>query len=169
MRACKTADWQLIAQCLEEAHDPVVRHRLAAIGAVACGNTVAEVSRWFDVSRQTLYNWMERLARSGFSPNSLALSPRPGRPPQWQPRFDAVLASALAQSPLELGFKSRQWTVRLLQGHLLLSLGQNFSPDTLRRQVRRLGYSWKRPRIVLASDPDREKKSPIAGMAAAIA
>jgi transposase len=162
MRAFRTIGWKLISSCLQRSHDPAVRHRLSALGAIACGNSVAAVSQWFNVSRQTLYNWMERFSRSRLSPQALADSPKSGRPPRWERQFDSLLKSSLRHSPRLEGYKSYNWTVGLLQAHLASRVGQSFSQDTVRRHLHQLGYVWKRPRYVLGKDPAAEKKSRIA-------
>ena len=62
-------------------------------------------------------------------------------------------------------------TVPLLQAHLQRCGGRRLSEDTIRRQLDRLGYVWKRFRYVLPPDPEREKKTrhpaAAAGLAAA--
>jgi transposase len=160
MRNHRFDHWRLISKCLKTVHDPCARHRLSALGAIACGNPVGLVSEWFGVSRQTLYNWMERFSRSRFSSQALADNPRPGRPPQWERGFDRIVKSALRKSPRHFGYKSRNWTVGLLQSHLDSCLGQFFSHNTVRRHLHGLGYVWKRPRYALSKDPEAEKKSP---------
>ena len=169
MRANPIGQWQMISKCLERSHDPTVRHRLAALGAIACGNSMNEVSRWFDVTRQTLHNWMARWGKSGFCPESLADAPRPGRPPQWAAKLNGYIEEILHHSPRNFGYSSCNWTVGLLREHLASRFGQSLSKDTVRRCLHRLDFVWKRPRYVLEPDPEREKKSLFAQTAAFIA
>lgn len=168
MRASTVGQSRLISKCLEHTHDPTVRHRLAALSAVACGHSVQEVAQWFDVTRQTLHHWMVRWRRSGFCPQSLADVPRPGRPPQWDARLSASVERLLDHSPRDFGYATGNWTVSLLRQHLA-SQGPCFSEDTVRRILHRVGFVWKRPRYVLEPDPEREKKSLFAKTAAFIA
>ncbi|HTU18301.1 MAG TPA: hypothetical protein VMG10_09610 [Gemmataceae bacterium] len=51
------------------------------------------------------------------------------------------------------------WAVPLLQEHLFQHGGRWLSDDTIRRELDRLGYVWKRFRHVLPPDPEREKKT----------
>ena len=37
--------------------------------------------------------------------------------------------------------------------------GVSVTPRTVRRVLQTLGYAWKRPRYLLAPDPDAEKKT----------
>jgi hypothetical protein len=50
------------------------------------------------------------------------------------------------------------WTVPLLQEHLSRCTDRWLSDDTIRRELDRLGYVWKRFRSVLPPDSRREKK-----------
>lgn len=159
MNADPCGDWQLISKYLAQEREPVVRHRLSALGAMACGCPVGEVAKWYGVSRQTLYNWMERFGKSRGRPDSLLDAPRPGRPAQWEKKFSHALGRALKDSPEKLGYPNVDWTVELLREHLADRVGRYFSVDTVRRQVHRLGYVWKRPRYTLEADPQGEKKS----------
>lgn len=65
-------------------------------------------------------------------------------------------------SPGRFGYHATHWTVSLLRDQLRRNLEQDYSDDTIRRNLHRLGYVWKRPRYVLAPDPQREKKKPAA-------
>jgi hypothetical protein len=64
----------------------------------------------------------------------------------------------LDRSPADLGYFAVNWTVPLLRDPLQMCLGKKFSDHTIRRGLRQLDYVWKRPRYVLETDPDREKK-----------
>jgi hypothetical protein len=58
-----------------------------------------------------------------------------------------------------MGYDAVNWTVPLLQEHLRTCAGRWLSDDTIRRELDRLGYTWKRFRYVLPPDPEREKKT----------
>jgi transposase len=169
MRADKCEQWERIAETLESAREPMVRHRLSALGAIACGRSVAEVSRWYGVSRQTLYNWMGRLRQGRGRPESLLDEPKIGRPSLWNKKSGTTLKQALKLSPMDLGYGSQDWTVDLLREYLGRTAGKAFSEQTVRRQLHRLGYIWKRPRYILEPDPEGEKKSLCAKTPAGIA
>ena len=62
------------------------------------------------------------------------------------------------------------WTVPLLRAYFHDQADCWLSEDTIRRQLQRLGYVWKRYRYVLPPDPEREKKTrhpPLLGAPAA--
>jgi hypothetical protein len=69
-----------------------------------------------------------------------------------------LLEELLAGNPRDVGYAATVWTVPLLQQHLLHETGQQFSEDTIRRELRRLQYSWKRPRYRLEPDPEARGK-----------
>jgi Winged helix-turn helix len=60
-----------------------------------------------------------------------------------------------------MGYFAVNWTVPLLQEQLEHGTGERLSDDTIRRELRRMGYAWKRSRYVLDPDPEEEKKRPI--------
>jgi transposase len=159
MRSNKCEQWERIAESIENAREPMVRHRLSALGAIACGRSVTEVSRWYGVSRQTLYNWMGRLRQGRWRPESLVDEPKTGRPSLWNKKSAITLKEALKLSPMDLGYSSQDWTVDLLRDYLAMTARTAYSEQTVRRQLHRLGYIWKRPRYVLEPDPEGEKKS----------
>jgi transposase len=82
-----------------------------------------------------------------------------GRPSAWTEQLQTLLLASLPQRPDELGYAGVNWTVALLQEHLYLRGGRWLSDDTVRRELDRLGYVWKRFRYVLPPDPQREKKT----------
>jgi transposase len=60
----------------------------------------------------------------------------------------------IRQDPQQWGYRAWGWTAVLLQCHLERQQGIKVSIATIRRQLRRLGDRWKRPRYVLArGDP----------------
>jgi transposase len=83
-----------------------------------------------------------------------------GRPSLWTEELQALLLTCMQQRPTDLGYAGVSWTVPLLQEQLYRCSGQWLSDDTIRRQLDRLGYVWKRFRYVLPPDPEREKKTP---------
>ena|SRR5690348_3486372 len=143
---------------LRAADDASYVRRLMAILALDEGEAVSEVAEKLGVTRQTVYNWARTFETGG---DATALEDRyaGGRPSAWTEPLQALLLTALQQRPNQLGFPGPNWTVPLLQAYLERCSGQRLSDDTIRRQLRRLDYVWKRPRYVLPPDPEREKKT----------
>jgi transposase len=143
---------------LRYASDARLYRRLLAILESDRGMSVSEIAELLGVSDQSVYNWIARFRRSRDS-SVLSDAPRSGRPPRADEAFDVLLKALLALSPDRLGYHATHWTVPLLQDQLASNTGEHYSPDTIRRRLHRLGYVWKRPRYVLAPDPQREKKT----------
>ena len=155
---------------LRRAADASYYRRLLAVLELDRGKSVAEVAEMLRVTRQSVYNWA----------NSFAARPEPatlqdhygiGRPSAWTEELRALLLASFERRPDELGYAGVNWTVPLLQEHLYRCGGRWLSDDTIRRELDRLGYVWKRFRYVLPPDPEREKKTgyPAAAASAAAA
>ena len=144
---------------LKSSHDVRLYRRTLAILEYDRGRSVTQLSRTLHVSRPTIYRWIERYRESS-DPKSLHDEDRSGRPPTWTDECSEWLQSFLSRSPAELGYFAVNWTVPLLRDPLWSCTGYRFSDHTIRRALSRVDYVWKRPRYVLAPDPEREKKTP---------
>jgi transposase len=142
---------------LQSTRDVRLYRRTLAVLEFARGRSVTEIARTLRVSRPSVYRWIERYRESSDA-EALQDDERSGRPPAWTDDCAEWLRSFLKRSPAELGYFAANWTVPLLRDPLQMCTGQLFSDDTIRRALKQLDYVWKRPRYVLAPDPDREKK-----------
>jgi transposase len=142
--------------------------RALALLAVDQGETIASVADRLGVSRQSVYNWVAAYLRA---PSASTLLDRyaGGRPTLWTADLRALLARALRTTPARAGLAGPHWTVPLLQAYLEHHGDTPLSDDTIRRELQRLGYVWKRFRYVLPPDPELEKKTPDPVAAAAAA
>jgi transposase len=143
---------------LRQTDDASYCRRLLALAELDRGATVAEVAERLGVTRQSVYNWA-RLYEAERRVGALRDGYGIGRPRLWTEELEALLQDALRQRPDQLGFPGPNWTVPLLQEYLQRCGGVRLSDDTIRRQLRRLDYVWKRFRYVLPPDPEREKKT----------
>jgi transposase len=141
-------------------HAPSVHayQRAVAILAVDEGESVAGVAARLGVTRQSVYNWLAAFAQAP-SPEALLDRYGGGRPGWWTPPLRALLSEAMASTPEQAGLVGPQWTVPLLQEYLAQHADTAPSDDTVRRELQRLGYVWKRFRYVLPPDPEVEKKT----------
>lgn len=144
---------------LRQTQDARLCRRLLAVLESDRGLPISEIAELLGVSGQSVYNWIARFEEQGDASN-LSDAPRSGRPTRAGEVVDVVLRTLLMLSPERLGYHATHWTVPLLQDQLRQNTGEQYSPDTIRRSLHRLGYVWKRPRYVLAADPEREKKTP---------
>ncbi len=143
---------------LKDTQDARVYQRTLAILEYSAGQPLARIAARLQVSRQSVYNWIETY-RQTYLPAALRDEDRSGRPSLWTEDLRALLRALLGQTPDELGYFAVNWTVPLLQEELAHRTGQSLSDDTIRREMDRLGYTWKRSRYVLEPDPEREKKT----------
>jgi transposase len=153
---------------LRQTDDASYFRRLLAISELDRGATVAEVAEQLGVTRQSVYNWA-RLYEAERQVGALRDGYGIGRPSLWTEELEALLQDAMQQRPDQLGFPGPNWTVPLLQEYLQRCGGWRLSDDTIRRQLRRLDYVWKRCRYVLPPDPEREKKTRYPSAAAGLA
>lgn len=143
---------------LKKATSARLYRRILAVLELDRGRSAAEVAEMLDVTRQSVHNWAG-LYTCDFDPWDLDDRVRTGRPPLLASGADEFLRSLLVRSPQEVGHPDTSWTAPLVRGELERGLGVKASQATIRRALRRLGYTWKRPRYALAPDPQREKKN----------
>jgi transposase len=143
---------------LHDTDDARLYQRTLAVLEYSRGRSVAEIAQMLGVTRQSVYNWTGTYAQTG-DPRSLVDAPRSGRPSVWTEELHALLRSLFEQSPDQRGYFAVNWTIPLLQEEIEHCTDQRLSEDTVRRELDRLGYVWKRSRYVLDPDPRREKKT----------
>lgn len=141
---------------LRTARDAHLALRAVALLALDRGMRPAQVGASLGVTRQTVYNWVDRFDAGGV--RALVDRPRRGRPSKLSLPVRRFLAWSMQQPPDELGYPSGSWTVPLLCEHLDRWAGVRVAGVTIRRTLHDLGYVWKRPRYVLQRDPDRARK-----------
>jgi len=153
------AQQRRLSDTMRHAHDARLYRRTLAVLECGRGKGVVEVARTLGVTRQSVYNWVRRYQHAG-KPTSLADAPRTGRPRQAHGAAETLLQVLIMASPEQCGYHATYWTVPLLLDQVRQNLGTACCDTTIRRSLHRLGYVWKRPRYVLAADPQREKKKP---------
>lgn len=131
--------------------------RALALLARDRGTPVEEVAAMLGLHRSTISNWSQRYQQQGH-PRALVDQAGRGRRRLLTPALLDVLQQALQHKPDQLGYMATEWTVPLLLEHLHRLTGVRVSDDTLRRQLHRMRYRFKRPRYVLMPDPLLEKK-----------
>ena len=132
--------------------------RALAILLLEEGHVARTVAHWLGVSRATVFGWRQRFVTQG---HSRALHDRAGRGrrSQWSGALVQTLRQTLERPPNLRGYKATEWTVPLLCEHLKFVTEQTVSATSMRRQLHRMGYRYKRPRYVLLPDGDRAKKN----------
>jgi transposase len=111
------------------------------------GYSAPRIAEIQDVAKVTVYKWIDRFDEKG--PPGLYDQDREGRPRKLGPEAEAELERVLGGPPTEEGQGASRWTAPRLARHLERKFGTEVHPDTVRRALQRLEYSWKRPRRVL--------------------
>jgi transposase len=119
------------------------------------GDDPQEVADRLRVSRQTVYNWVQRWqSRPDASwEERLADRARSGRPPTVQGIIDPLLEAVFDDDPRGWGFQATVWTAPLLQRLLREAYGVEVSVQSVRLAIARLELLWKRPRHRLGLRP----------------
>ncbi len=134
----------------EEIGRVAMRAQMVLLSARAfAAQEIAEIQ---DTSDVTVYKWMDRFDEGG--PLSLCDQEREGRPPKLDEEAQDEIERVIEEPPTEEGYNATRWTAPRLARHLEEELGVEVHPETVRRALRRLQFSWKRPRRELPPDPD---------------
>jgi transposase len=121
--------------------------RTLALVEAAQGKPIAHIARSLGVSRRSFYHWQQRYT-AHHDPAALADRKGSGHPSVWTPQLQALLEQGLEGKPAQWGYQASEWTVPLVIEPLAAQSGRRVSDATVRRQLRRMGYVWKRPRYV---------------------
>ena len=145
---------------IKSTREAAALRRAIALLDLSRGRPWWELTALLQVSLSTLYRWVEELEQRMVSAATGHPLPkdRGGHPSRWDEELDELLEALLSHTPDQLGWARTSWSVPALRAHLNLWCGERFSKDTIRRRLHALGYVWKRPRYVLAPDPQRDKK-----------
>jgi transposase len=153
------AEQRRLSETLRHTHDVRLYRRTLAVLECGRGKGVEEVARSLRVTRQSVHNWVTRFHQAGKAA-ALADAPRSGRPRRAGEVVNMLLQALMLVPPERSGYHATHWTVPLLQDQVRQNLDLNCCAATIRRSLHRLEYVWKRPRYVLAPDPQCEKKKP---------
>jgi transposase len=136
-----------------------VTHRRARIAVLfADGKTVAEIAAATGLCERSVRNTLRRFGQEGV--RSLPRRKPPGASRRLDESGRAALVELLHTPPSAFGIESAFWTAGdLAQVAKERQLVERLSPDTVRREIRRCGKSWKRAkRWTTSPDPDYQRK-----------
>jgi transposase len=116
------------------------------------GETIQQVAQRLGISRQALYDLLERYRSRKAEPIVLRIRdrPHPGRPANKRERVIQAVQELLVHKPQDYGYRSPFWTVPMLVAQVTARIGEEVSHDTIRRALRVLRCRYKRPRYVLS-------------------
>lgn len=148
------SDPKTVRRPTDQEHRTLAAMTREAVGRVAMraqmillsarGYSAPRIAEIQDVAKVTVYKWIDRFDEHG--PEGLYDQAREGRPRKLGPDAEAELERVLEGPPTEEGYDASRWTAPRLARHLERKLGTEVHPDTVRRALQRLEYSWKRPR-----------------------
>ena len=133
---------------------PTVRQhqRIQALLLLDEGVSVEELAEWLRVSRQSIYNWVNRFQeRAQFALLERVDDDfRSGRPPSAKGIIDPLIDSVIDSDPRDFQYNSTVWTASLLQIYLQERHRQKVCLRSISYALERLRLRWKRPRHTLA-------------------
>ena len=145
------------------AHTPGAKERCRAQALlwIADGADVGEAAELLQVSRQTVYNWLNRFQeRAELDLRARLLdAARPGRPRTANGTIDELVAVVIDGDPRKFGYHATVWTAPLLSRYLREHHAIAVSDRTVSRAIDRLGIRWKRPRHELVLRPETWRQS----------
>jgi len=121
------------------------------------GYAVQQIEDIQQITNITVYKWLDRFEAEG--PAGLYDEDRSGRPAKMDERGMQVLAEAIEQAPVSLGYNFTTWTLPLLASHLKQQMGLDVSIETVRQALAELGYCWGRPRWAAPAADDAEQQA----------
>ena len=112
----------------------------------AQGYSPPEIGRLMGYDQATIRYWLKAYRDHGVA--GLNDAPRSGRPPR-EKNLVAIVQAQASQRPPNYGYLQACWTVALLLYHLRQCFHIQVSAATLRQALKRAGFRWTRPKLVL--------------------
>lgn len=120
------------------------------------GYSPIEISKIVKRNPHTVRLWLKRYKNFGIE--GLQRKYSKGRPPDIREKSMEVISMIIGDKPIFYGFKSNSWTAQMIVDFLKREKIE-VSVDTVRRALKRLGYSFKRPsKSVPRNAPSRSEK-----------
>ncbi len=116
------------------------------------GLSAFDIADLHDVTHPTVYKWMDRFDDEG--PRGLFDRDREGRPRKIDDEVEQEIEALLQSDPTEEGENASRWTTPRIAEYLDRELGVDVHPETVREALKRLEYSWTRPRRCLRKGPE---------------
>jgi transposase len=132
----------------------------------AQGHSPPEIGRLMGYDPATVRYWLKAYRDHGVA--KLNDAPRSGRPPR-EKHLTAIVQAQASQPPPNYGYLQACWTVALLLCHLRQRFRIRVSAATLRQALRRAGFRWTRPKLVLPRKRDTRADEKRAQLAQALA
>ncbi|WP_424004743.1 helix-turn-helix domain-containing protein [Haloarcula salina] len=108
------------------------------------GVSQTELADWYDVSRTTIHNWLNRLERLEDEPPEAVIydEKRPGRPPKLDDCQQRQLTEVLTESPREVGFDAEEWHPKLARVYIEETFDVEYTVSYVRELMHEASVSW---------------------------
>lgn len=120
--------------------------RIAALLAIARGEGLREVEERWDISHQTVYNWLDAFVRQG--EESLVYPKPAGRPARLTKHQKQQLYETVQAGPEAAGYACGCWTTCLIQEWIYQQFGVLYSRYYVAELLHNLGLSYQKARFV---------------------
>jgi transposase len=125
MTRIENVDVDDLRRTLDETDDATSAKRLIAAIAHKNGVIQTELAEWFDVSRRTVYGWLERFETEPVD-RAADDDHRAGRPRKLADDDREQLCETLRESPEQSGYDAQFWTPTLVRRHVVETNEQLF-------------------------------------------
>jgi len=122
-----------------------IRH-LSVLMMIGCSLTLEKILLIWNVSQQTVYNWLSDFLAYGW--NSLEYQKVPGRPPRLTKSQKRQLAEWIESGPEACGYATGCWTSILIQDLIFQKFHVLYNRFYVCELLRNLGFSFQKARFV---------------------
>jgi len=110
------------------------------------GRVVSEIAEMFDLSEQSIRNYLHGFLQRGLS--SLGYRKPPGRPAKLTKTQRRELAELVEAGPEAAGYDCGCWSTPLIQDLIARHFKVTYSPYYVAELLKNLGFSWQKARFV---------------------
>lgn len=155
----KSVSVEYLRQCLTEVEGKTAAKRIMVGINHKEGVPQTELADWYNVSRTTIHNWLDRLERLSEEPLEEVVydDERPGRPSKLDSSQQKQLAEVLKKPPKEAGYKAPEWTPKLAQAYIEEMFHVEYTLSYVREILHEAGVSWNTSQTRSQDDTHVEK------------
>ena len=114
-----------------------------------------EIGRRINVPYSTVHDWLLRMDTMGLG--GRFFKKRPGRTPMWTRKTARMLKRLLRNAPPTYGYYAGAWDLHLIMDFAEKRLGLTFSESTMKRILKSVKFSYRKPRPVPPKSASRQE------------
>jgi len=128
------------------------------------GKSPVEIGSVLRRNPHTVRDWLKRYIVNGVE--GFRRKTSPGRPAVVRNASKGIIKEIIEKCPSDYGFYSNYWTAQLIVEYLKENKGIHSSIDTVKRTLKQLGYTFKRPTKSVTEDTlsEEEKREKVQKM-----